>query len=154
MPLFFFRPVKGTIVWETQTAIDWLTENDEKKCYADLGRETGIRTPTQNNALHKGCELIAKALNDAGLDMRKVIKPEIDIPWTTESAKKFLFTPVMEMMTGKKSTTKLAKTGEIEKIWDTLMRFLGEKHHIEYIPFPKKDEVKINYPQESNQTDF
>jgi len=37
---------------------------------------------------------------------------------------------------GKDSTTKLKKVGEIEEVWDTMFRFLGEKHQVEYIPFP------------------
>ena len=95
------------------------------------------RTEQQNKALHKGCELLAKALNDAGLDMRVVLKPEINIPWTKISVKEYIIRPIMRAMTAKSSTTKLEKAdGEIEKIWDTAMRFLAEKHHLEYIPFP------------------
>lgn len=95
-----------------------------------------LRTGQQNRALHKGCDLIAQALNGAGLDMRTVLKPEIDIPWTTASVKEYLFKPVMKAMTAKTSTTELAKIGEIGAIWDTVMRFLAEKHGVEYIPFP------------------
>lgn len=96
------------------------------------------RTGQQNRALHKGCELIAASLNGAGLDMRTVLKPEIDIPWTKESVKEYIIRPVMKAMTTKSSTTTLSKIGEIEAIWDTVMRFLMEKHHIEYIPFPSE----------------
>src|SRR3990167_11482755 len=63
------------------------------------------RTPAQNNSIHLGCKLIADALNDAGLDMREVLKPEIEIPWTMQSAKDHLFRPVMKTMTNKQSTT-------------------------------------------------
>ena len=94
------------------------------------------RTSTQNNALHLGCKLIADALNNAGLDMRKVLKPEVEIPWTTLSVKDHLFRPVMKAMTSKESTTELAKLGEIEGVWDTVMRFLGQNHGLDYIPFP------------------
>ena len=68
--------------------------------------------------------------------MRAVLKPEIEIPWTTQSVKDYLFRPVMKLMTSKQSTTRLAKIGEIEEIWDTVMRFLGQNHGVEYIPFP------------------
>lgn len=95
------------------------------------------RTEQQNRALHLGCEMIAAALNDAGLDMRVVLKPDVSIPWTKESVKAYMFKPVMTLMTTKSSTTELAKNdGEIEKIWDTVMRFLAQNHGIEYIPFP------------------
>lgn len=97
------------------------------------------RTAQQNRALHKGFELVAKALTDAGLDMRAVLKPEIDIPWTTVSVKEYLFRPIVRAMTSKLSTADLDKIGEIEAIWEVLMRHLMEKHHIEYIHFPSQE---------------
>lgn len=38
------------------------------------------RTLTQNRAIHLWFTMLADALNDAGLDMRTVLKPEIEIP--------------------------------------------------------------------------
>jgi len=100
------------------------------------------RTETQNSALHLDFTLIANALNDAGKEMNKVLT--IDIPWSTYAVKEFLWKPVMKAKTGKTSTTKLDKTnGEIDEIHDIIMRTLGEKHEIEYIPFPHKE--KTNY---------
>ena len=58
-----------------------------------------LRTGQQNRALHKGCELLADALNDAGLDMRVVLKPEINIPWTKTSVKEYIIRPIMRAMT-------------------------------------------------------
>ena len=49
------------------------------------------RTTTQNKALHVYCGLVADALNDAGFDMRRFIKPEIDIPWSMVSVKEHLW---------------------------------------------------------------
>ena len=97
------------------------------------------RTSQQNRALHKGCDLIAKSLTEAGLDMKTVLKPEIQIPWTTESVKEYLFKPIMKAMTQKSSTTELEKQGDIEAIWEVLMRHLMEKHHVEYIEFPSME---------------
>lgn len=94
------------------------------------------RTSSQNSALHKGFELIAKALNEAGLDMRVVLKPEIEIPWTKSSVKEHIWRPVQILMLSKQSTTQLAKLNEIEDIWDVVMRHLGQNHGVEYIPFP------------------
>ena len=136
--LFYFKPTAAGIDWETQAAIEWLDKNIGKKCWADLGRETGVRSNEQNNALHLGLSMIAKSLNDAGLDMKKVLKPEVDIPWTTDSVKEYLWRPVQKVMTGKKSTTELNKTNEIDEVWEVLMRHLGEKHELEFIPFPSK----------------
>jgi hypothetical protein len=98
------------------------------------------RTTTQNKSLHLGFELLADALNDAGLDQRKVLKPSISIPWSGASVKEQLFKPIMTAMLEKKSTTELDKQGEIDEVWDMLFKHLGEKFHIEYIPFPHTEE--------------
>lgn len=119
----------------------WHTRDALAKLVASLNPEDYTqRTPTQNNALHLGLKMIADALNDAGLDMRKVLKPEVEIPWTIISVKDHLFRPVMKTMFSKESTKDLNKLGEIEQVWDTVMRFLGQNHGVEYIPFPNNDD--------------
>lgn len=118
---------------------DYLEKNDGKKGLLSFHRETGIRTLPQNNSLHLGCELIANALNDAGLDIRKVIKPTVEIPWNKYMVKEYLIRPVMKVMTGKESTRELNKTNEPSDIWDVVMRHLQQNHGMEYIPFPNKD---------------
>ena len=95
------------------------------------------RTPTQNNALHKFCELLAEALNDAGLDMRVVLKPEIEIPWDKTSAKKHLWKPIQKALTEKESTTD-ADTTDYSKVYEVLNRHMGEKHGI-HVPWPSKE---------------
>jgi hypothetical protein len=43
----------------------------------------------------------------------------------------------MKMLTGKESTADLDKLGEIDEIWETLMRSLTQREHLdEYVPFP------------------
>jgi len=105
------------------------------------------RSEQQNRAMHLAFDHLAKALNLAGLDMRIVLKPEINIPWTISSVKEHLFRPIMKAMTSKDSTTELLKSaGEIDTIWETLMRHLMEKHHIEYIAFPSYETSKDEAP--------
>ena len=53
--------------------------------------EVGTRTPTQNASMHKWFELVADTLNNAGLDMKRVLKPDVDIPWTKTSVKEIMF---------------------------------------------------------------
>jgi len=104
------------------------------------------RTPTQNNALHKYCEIIAESLNDAGYDVRDVLekmKEGVDIPWTKMRVKEFLFKFIQEKMYGKTSTTELLKHEEIGRIHEVLQRFLGERFHLEYIDFPHEDKKEI-----------
>lgn len=84
------------------------------------------RTISQNRALHLYFTQLAETLNDAGLDMRKVLKPGIDIPWTSKSIKEFLWRPIQESLLHKESTTELT-TVEIDKVLDVITRHLGEK---------------------------
>lgn len=86
------------------------------------------RTIQQNKALHLYFELLAQSI-DAGLDMRVVLKPEVEIPWTKESVKDHLWRPVQELYLKKDSTTELT-TDEIAKVYEVLNRFLGEKHGV------------------------
>ena len=79
--------------------------------------------------------MLAEALNDAGLDCRVVMKPEAEIPWTASMVKDLLYRPIMEVMTDKHSTTELDRI-EPSQVWDVLMRHLGEKLGVAYIPFP------------------
>ena len=65
------------------------------------------RTIQQNKSMHRYFRLLAEALNDAGLDARKTLKPGVDIPWTPEMVKDLLFRPIMKAMTGKSSTTQM-----------------------------------------------
>ena len=109
--------------------IDQLPDEEEPK--------KSQRTLSQNSAIHLDCKLIAEALNDAGKDMRVVLKEGVDISWTTENVKEYLWKPIMRALYQKESTTDLDKaSGEIEEIHDHIMRELGEKHGIEYISFP------------------
>ena len=97
------------------------------------------RTLTQNRAMHKYFSLLADEFNAAGLDMKKILKPEIDIAWTPTSIKEYLWKPIQKAMFSKESTTKL-ETNEITKIYETLNRFTAEKHQIG-IDFPSLESI-------------
>lgn len=92
------------------------------------------RTTQQNKALHLYFTMLADELNGAGLDMRKALKQDIEIPWGTESVKDYLWRPIQRVVLKKESTTELT-TNEIDKVWEILNRHLGEKFGI-HIPFP------------------
>ena len=87
------------------------------------------RTNKQNNSMHKYFELLAKALNEAGLDMKKVLKPGVDIPWTKESVKNHLWRPIQEVMSDEESTTDI-DTKEPSEIYKVLDRHIAEKFSI------------------------
>lgn len=96
------------------------------------------RTPRQNRALHKFYGMLAVSLNEAGLDMRRTLKPGVDIPWTAETVKDYLWRPIQSAQLEKDSTTELT-TKDIDAIYDTLNRHLGEKLGV-HVPFPSIDE--------------
>ncbi len=114
-------------------------------------KEQKLRTEQQNKALHLYFQWLADELNNAGLDMRKTLKPEIDIPWSKSSVKEYMWKPVQKMVLDKNSTTQLKKgEKEIDKVYDTLNRYLLEKFGV-HIPFPSiesfllKTELKEKY---------
>jgi len=110
--------------------------NEKKYIKAKLsyGRS---RTLTQNRALHKFCQILADKLNEAGLDQKKVLKPEVEIPWTMEAVKEGLWKPVQEAVTGLKSTTK-PETSQYSDIYEVLNRHLTTKLGV-HVPWPTKE---------------
>lgn len=95
------------------------------------------RTLQQNKALHKYFELLSEALNDAGLDMKATLRPEIDIPWTPENVKNNLWRPIQKALLNKESTTELDKV-DPSLVYEILNRNLAEKFGI-HVPFPSED---------------
>lgn len=95
------------------------------------------RTLTQNAALHKYCELLAIALNDAGFDMKRTLKPEVDIPWTMEAVKEHLWRPIQAAITQKQSTTE-ADTSQYSEVYNVLSRHLSQKLGGVHVPWPSK----------------
>lgn len=122
-------------------------EKDNKEAINDKSKRTG----SQNSSIHVFCKLLAESLNDAGLPMNKLLK--VDIDWSMEAVKTHIWKPIMKALYQKDSTTKLKKQKEIDKIHEIIMRELGEKHHIEYIPFPSKTVVTTenDYINEANK---
>jgi hypothetical protein len=100
------------------------------------------RTIQQNRALHKYFELLAKELNFAGLDMKTVLKPEVNIPWSTQTVKDFLWRPIMKAYLGKRSTTEMT-TKDIDEIFEILNKHLGERfgEWASFVPWPSIEQL-------------
>ena len=98
------------------------------------------RTNQQSKALHKWCEMLAEAYNERGLDIATVIENyTMDAIWTKDSVKEVLIKHILRNVFGKKSTTEILKTGELDKLIDMITKF-NSKMSIEYIPFPSIDQ--------------
>jgi len=95
------------------------------------------RTLTQNAALHVYFQLLADELNGAGFDMKKTLKHDVDIPWSSETIKDYIWRPIQKAQVQKDSTTELT-TDEVNKIYLTLNRHLGERFGL-HVPFPSDE---------------
>src|SRR3990167_5742132 len=147
---FFYQEIKRIVElkpWHQQEAL--------VKFLAELS-PIQQRTGQQNRALHKFFSMLSEPLNIAGLEMKLVLKGDTQIWWTMESVKEYLWRPLQKVMFQKESTTELEKQIEIDKCHEQLMHILGEKHGVEFIPFPveKKLEEKteIEYPEYEGKT--
>lgn len=101
------------------------------------------RTIQQNKALHKYYRELAEALNAAGLDMKTVLKPEIEIPWTQESVKNHLWRPVQKIMESKESTTEL-DTRDVSAIYDVVDRHIASKFGV-HVEFPSDERMAMEH---------
>jgi hypothetical protein len=110
----------------------WLTKR-YMKVTIDTGRQ---RTKKQNSAIHAFFAILAKVLNDAGLDQRVVLKPEIEIPWEEKAVKEKLWKPVQHAVIGKESTAK-AERQEYGQVYDVFMYHMSSKFGV-YVPWPEE----------------
>lgn len=96
------------------------------------------RTTRQNNAMWLWLDQLSEALNDAGYDMKRTLKPHIEIPWNKERAKEHLWDPIQEIMTKKDSSKRISKQ-EVNEIQEVVARYLAQNTGVS-VPFPKRPE--------------
>lgn len=95
------------------------------------------RTNRQNAALHLYCQMLADSLNDAGLDQRRTLRQDIDIPWTMEAVKEHLWRPVQVAVIDKESTAE-PDSDEYAKVYDVLNRHLISRLGVS-VPWPQRE---------------
>lgn len=100
------------------------------------------RTSQQNRALHLLFTHLAEELNDAGFDMRKTLKPGVEIPWSGKTIKEYLWRPIMKAQLGKESTTEMT-TKDIDRVFETINRHLGEKFGL-HVDFPSVESIMMD----------
>ena len=103
----------------------------------------GTRTWKQNNSIHKFCRLLAEALNDSGQEMRHPFFEGETTPWSMLTIKEHVWKPIQKSQL-QIETTRLLKTNEVTKIHEIIMRNMGERRGIEYIPFPNMADKTLN----------
>ena len=117
--------------------IKMMTQMYEEKKYLTLKIKGGkTRTSAQNNALHVYCRLLGEKLNDSGYDMKRVIKQEVDIPWSPSLVKEYLWKPIQKIVANEDSTAK-AGSDDYYKTYSVLSRQLSDKFGV-FVDFPSK----------------
>ena len=127
-----FKKERGQLIPYSDEDERKLKKMQDGACYVVEIKNLDMRTLQQNKALHKYFSLVAEALNDRQLTVKTIIKA--DIEWNPISVKSLLWAPIQEAVLQKKSTTEL-KRKEIDDVYDTINRALGEKFGI-HVPFP------------------
>lgn len=100
-----------------------------------MTQDTTNRTDQQNKALHKWYELKADQCRQAGVSPRMAFEKTIELEMTPEIMKE-IWRSVQKALYGKKSTTELKKSGEIDELVDHLNRFFAREFFLEETPFP------------------
>lgn len=100
------------------------------------------RTAAQNRAMHLMFTHLAQNLNEHGLDMRRTLKETVEIPWNAKTVKEYLWRPIQQAQLQKDSTTELT-TKEIDDVFGTLNRHLGEKFGLSS-EFPSIETIILN----------
>lgn len=97
------------------------------------------RTYTQNRAMHLYFAQLAEALNDAGYDMKRTMKPEAEIPWTDHAVKVNLWKAIEGAMFGHESTTQLT-TDQCSQVYEVVNRKIATTTGVS-VPWPSKEEL-------------
>lgn len=113
-----------------------------ERCKTCGVKKESKRTGSQNRALWLWMTQLATALNDGGFTVQLVLKEKIDLDWDKDKVKDLLWRPAQRAILGSTSTTKLKKVEDIDKVYDHLVRHLGEKFGLEVPPFPSQEELE------------
>lgn len=99
-----------------------------KKAIVDSKEVKKTRTSTQNAALHKFFDMLAEALNHHGeyYHYMNYVGELVDVQWTGELVKEWIWRPLQKVITDKKSTTQLT-TKEIDPIYEVIHKHYSQK---------------------------
>ena len=94
-----------------------------------------LRTENQNRALHLWLTQIADELNANGITAQQIFSKPVEHFWTPELVKE-MWRKIQKAMFNERSTTKLKKTEQIDKIVDVFTKMIAERAQIQCPPFP------------------
>lgn len=110
----------------------------------DVENVKEVRTNPQNNSIHLWLDHTAKRCVELGITMQMVLEKRLEIMPTGILLKESLWKFTQKKMFGKKSTTQLNKTGEINDIIDVLTLHFSELG-VEVEPFPSNEYFREEY---------
>jgi hypothetical protein len=97
------------------------------------------RTLSQNNAIHKWCEMMAECLNDGGFTYAHFIElinsKGVEVPWDMDKVK-LSWQIMQQAMIGHDKTSKL-ETHEVSKVYEVVNRRFAELAGVS-LPFPDR----------------
>ena len=99
------------------------------------------RTQAQNNALHLYFSQVSKQMSDAGFTVQHVLSFTADLQPTPSFVKR-LWQEIQLRVLDKRHTHELKKQEEIDKVYDEMNLFLGEKLGLESVPFPSLESLE------------
>lgn len=108
------------------------------------------RSDSQNKSLHLWFRQVADELNAAGFSVNHVLAKKVELNWNERLVKEILWRELQQRLLGKKSTTELEKAYDIDQVWETLNRHLGQEFGV-HVPFPV-DSTKISNSPSYNGT--
>jgi len=99
------------------------------------------KTDAQRNALHLWFRMVAKTLNDNGVDKRVVIHKlstrGLDMQWTEDSFKADVYRPIFQSVAAKNSTEE-ANTQDHDVCVKGLQKWVAEEFGVALPPFPDR----------------
>ena len=111
--------------------IGWINDLYQKKKWVRLTANTGKkRTPSQNNAIHKYCRMVADELNEKHISAyidSPILKTPIETDWTMEMVKEIWRSVQGQMFPQKERSTAALNRDEVNAIYDVCTERLLKK---------------------------
>ena len=115
---------------------------------ADHVTEMKKRTNQQNRALHKYCDLVAQAMDDAGYDAQTAITMPIQL--TGAIVKESIFKVFMKALFPEKTSTTELSTTEMQTVYNNMARGIALKFEGIDVPWPDRHGEMLNDHGENN----
>jgi len=125
-------------------AINWVNGFYQDKKWVRLTANCGRRrTPSQNNAIHKYCRMIAEELNAKGFQASinsPILNSPIEVDWTMDMVKELWHTVQKHMYPDKEVSTSALERAEVSAVYEVMNRAMIEKTDGQVcLPFPSND---------------